>query len=203
MIEIYYIGGSPCSGKSTIAKILAEKYNLNYFKVDDHLNEYIKIGALQGKPICKKQLKMNAEQIWMRDSLLQCQEELLFYEEIIEYILSDLKNMSSSRAIITEGAAYLPILIKKYNISNERYYSIVPTKEFQIFHYKQREWVPYVLGECKDKERAFNNWMERDALFALEVNNQCMEEGFSFIINDGTIEIATLSCILAEHFGLG
>ncbi len=202
MIETYYIGGSPCSGKSTIAEILAEKYKLNYFKVDDHLDEYIKIGASQGKPICKKQLKMNTEQIWMRDSSLQCQEELLFYEEIIEYILSDLRDMTSSRAIITEGAAYLPVLIKKYNISRERYYSIVPTKEFQIFHYQQREWVPCVLGESRDKERAFNNWMERDALFALEVKNQCMEEGFSFIINDGTIEIATLSCILAEHFGL-
>lgn len=34
MINTYYIGGSPCSGKSTIAEILSKKYN---FKVDNFL----------------------------------------------------------------------------------------------------------------------------------------------------------------------
>lgn len=28
MTNIYYVGGSPCSGKSTVAEILAEKYDL-------------------------------------------------------------------------------------------------------------------------------------------------------------------------------
>lgn len=202
MIEVYYIGGSPCSGKSTLAQILADKYSFHYFKVDDYLDKYIKEGALQGYPICKKLLEMNTEQIWMREPLLQCQEELLFYSEIFEYILSDLKKVSNSHSIITEGAAYLPSLMKKYNIPKDRYFSIVPTKEFQIFHYKQREWVSYILSECRDKEKAFLNWMERDELFAFEVNRQCMEEGFSSIINDGSLEVETLSRILSQYFGL-
>lgn len=37
MINTYYIGGSPCSGKSTIAEILSKKYNLYNFKVDNFL----------------------------------------------------------------------------------------------------------------------------------------------------------------------
>ena len=32
MINTYYIGGSPCSGKSTIAEIVSKKYDLYYFK---------------------------------------------------------------------------------------------------------------------------------------------------------------------------
>ena len=43
MTNIYFIGGSPCSGKSTVAEILAEKYDLYYFKVDDFLEEYTKM----------------------------------------------------------------------------------------------------------------------------------------------------------------
>ena len=43
MKEIYYMGGSPCSGKSTAAEILAERYGLYYFKVDDYLEKYISI----------------------------------------------------------------------------------------------------------------------------------------------------------------
>jgi len=30
MINTYYIGGSPCAGKSTVAEILAQKYNLHH-----------------------------------------------------------------------------------------------------------------------------------------------------------------------------
>jgi dephospho-CoA kinase len=32
----YILGGSPCSGKSTIAEMLSKRYQLPYYKVDDH-----------------------------------------------------------------------------------------------------------------------------------------------------------------------
>ena len=31
---VYYIGGASCAGKTTIAKIIAEKHNMNYFSAD-------------------------------------------------------------------------------------------------------------------------------------------------------------------------
>ena len=46
MIDTYYIGGSPCAGKSTVAEILSRKYNLYYYKVDDYLDKYIRLGAI-------------------------------------------------------------------------------------------------------------------------------------------------------------
>ncbi len=44
MKNIYIIGGSSCSGKSTVSKVLEEKNNLFYFKVDDCLEEYTNRG---------------------------------------------------------------------------------------------------------------------------------------------------------------
>ena len=114
MINTYYIGGSPCSGKSTVAELLSQKYDLYYFKVDDFLDKYTKMGALNGYEICQKQDSMNAEQIWMREPFLQCREELVFYEEIFEFVLEDLKQINSKNGIITEGAAYLPKLMKSF-----------------------------------------------------------------------------------------
>ena len=66
MMEIYYIGGLPCSGKSTIAELISRKYDLHYFKVDDFLDKYTEIGAEKGKPIYIKQKSMTPNQIWMR-----------------------------------------------------------------------------------------------------------------------------------------
>lgn len=36
-MNIYYIGGSSCAGKSSVAEIFSQKYGLYYFKVDDYL----------------------------------------------------------------------------------------------------------------------------------------------------------------------
>lgn len=201
-MNVYFIGGSPCSGKSTIAEILSKKYDLHYFKVDDFLEKYTKMGASKGYEICKKQEYMNAEEIWMREPWLQCNEEFAFYEEIFEFVMSDLEKINE-KGIITEGAAYFPKLMKKLGVSRDKYLAITPTKDFQIEHYRQREWVPFVLEGCSDKEKAFSNWMNRDALFALEVQRQCNEEQYVSIINDGSSNIDEMVERVATYFGLG
>ena len=200
-MNTYFIGGSPCSGKSTVAEILAEKYDLYYFKVDDFLEEYTKMGASKEYAICKKQEDMGPEEIWMREPQLQCDEEFTFYEEVFEFVMADLEKIKA-KGIITEGAAYLPSLMKACAIPVNRYLSITPTKEFQVSHYRQREWVPYVLEGCSDKEKAFENWMERDALFAKAVQQQCLHLEYLSLINNGTMPIEEMMAHIATHFHL-
>lgn len=201
-MNIYYIGGSPCSGKSTVAEILSEQYDLYYFKVDDFLDSYTKQGALKGYPVCRKQVELTPDQIWMRDPVLQCREELIYYEEVFEFIERDLEQIKNVNGVITEGAAYVPGLIRDAQIPENRYLSITPTKEFQLFHFRKRTFVPYILRGCSNMERAFDNWMERDILFAGEVRKQCGETGYTSVINDGSMEIAGLADLVATHFGL-
>ena len=170
--------------------------------MDDFLDDYTKSGALKGYPICKKTVERNAEQIWMREPLLQCREEFEFYKEVFEFVWADLKRINCKNDIITEGTAYIPEMIKQSSVFYNRYISIIPTKEFQISHYRKREFVPYVLEGCSDMEKAFGNWMSRDALFAQEVQRQCLEERYASITNDGSIEIEKLAGMVAVHFGL-
>jgi hypothetical protein len=74
----------------------------------------------------------------------------------------------------------------------KHYVNITSTPEFQISHYKERPWVPYVLEGCSDKEKAFINWMNRDILFAYEVREQCNQMGYQAFVNDGSISIDEL-----------
>lgn len=83
----------------------------------------------------------------------------------------------------------MPRLMKQENISDSRYICITPTKEFQVEHYKKREWIPYILEGCSDKEKAFENWMNRDALFAEDVRKQCEAANYKSMITDGTVSI--------------
>lgn len=198
--EIYYIGGSPCSGKSSVAEILSQKYGLYYFKLDDYLERYMQSGARKGYPACGKAAGMNAEQTWMREPLIQCREELDIYREIFEFAAEDLEKIDWEGGMITEGAGYLPELMKRSGIPGSRYISITPAKEFQILHYRKRDFVPWVLEGCSDKEAAFRNWMDRDALFAQEVQKQCDKEKYVSVINDGTMGIEELADLVAVHF---
>lgn len=181
--RVLFIGGSPCSGKSTVAEYISNKYGAHYFKVDDFLDKYIDLAAEKGYPVCKRCLDMTPEEVWMREPLLQCDEEFLIYEEISEMVFFDLQKIDAD-LIITEGAAYTPKVMKKYGVRD--YITIVPVPDFQITHYKEREWVPFVLEGCSDKGQAFDNWMERDILFARQVKAECEENGVVCIVNDGS-----------------
>ena len=169
--------------------------------MDDFLERYTKPGSSKGYEICKKQEEMEPEEIWMREPQLQCDEEFAFYEEVFEFVMADLGRINA-RGIITEGAVYLPKLMKKIGVSKDRYLAITPTKDFQVVHCRRREWVPYVLEGCSDKAKAFFNRMERDALFAKEVQRQCAEEQYVSVINDGSIEVDKMVVMAASYLGL-
>ena len=196
-MEIYYIGGSPCSGKSTVAESLAAHYNLPYFKVDDHLDDFTARGAAAGLPVCQRILQMSADETWLRPPQVQCQEEMDYYREIFPLVMKKLAEANAPR-VITEGAAFLPCLMAEA----AHYIAITPSREFQISRYRERPWVPHVLQDCTDKALAFANWMERDALFAEEVRRQCVQLDLPHLLTDGTISPEERLRQVTARFGL-
>lgn len=70
--------------------------------------------------------------------------------------------------------------------------SLVPSPEFQVEQYKKRDWVQYVLDGCADKQKAFDNWMKRDMLFAKRVIEDCKGNKNYCVVNDGEIPINNL-----------
>ena len=200
-MDIFYIGGSPCSGKSTVAEALAARYGLAYFKVDDHLDTFTARGAAAGLPICRRILCMSGDETWMRPPHLQCREELDYYAEIAPFVTEELRQLPNQR-ILAEGAAFLPLLMQAQGIPPTRYIAIIPSLDFQISRYQQRPWVPHVLRDCTDPEAAFANWMERDALFAEDIRQQCMQAGYSCLLTDGSVSPEERLAQVAAHFRL-
>lgn len=199
---IYYIGGSPCSGKSTISKLLEKKYGFYYFELDERLGDYMEKAKLQGKIYSSKYFTKTTDQIWLRDPHVLKYEEFEFYKEIFEYAFEELNNLPKNIDIITEGAGYLPELMKKIDVSPNEYVCIVPTKEFQYEYYSKRTWVPTILEKCSDKKLAFSNWMERDALFAVDVLNSAKQLNYASILVDGSIGIEENLSVVEKILGL-
>ena len=184
-VMLYMIGGSPCSGKSTLASLLARKYDLLHIKLDDLVDEMMSQASVDSRPICLLRQDRNPEQIWMRNPEEMADEEWRFYEEIFPYVKSCLIK-DQDKALLVEGAGLLPHLIKSLEEPAVSYLCLTPTADFQKKHYKQREWVPYVLEGTSNPEQAFENWMQRDILFAQMVRKEAQKLSYPSLMTDGS-----------------
>lgn len=200
--KIYWIGGSPCSGKSTMAEMLVNEFNFDYYKCDDHLERYMDIGAAKSNALMKDLKSKTLDEIWLRPPKVQAEEEFEFYRYALNIIEKEVKELYSGKEIIVEGAAILPEFINNNSIKFNRYICIAPTEKFQIERYSNREWVKDYLKECSDTKKAFENWMKRDALYAKEVIRQAKECGMNYIFVDGSIAIDEQYKMVKEEFEL-
>jgi 2-phosphoglycerate kinase len=199
----FILGGSPCSGKSTIAEMLSERYKLPYYKVDDHDGVHFQRCQPEKQPIMFKYSKMGWDEIWSQPVSVLLDDEFEYYRERVDFILEDLQEFGPDQPVILEGAAMLPELIQRYPVNRKNVIYMLPEKEFQLHHYSQRLWIGSILKACRNPEQAFEHWMERDIQFAQKVKRQANALGFSVMIVDGSISIKKEFEQISAQFGLG
>lgn len=200
--NIYWIGGSPCSGKSTIAELLVNELNIFHYKCDDFYEKHLEIACSREKAIAKKINSLTIDETFLRPIPIQVQEEIKFYEEIFEIILEDIENLETTKDIIVEGAAILPRNMNRINVDQNHYICIVPTSEFQLKKYSERKWVNYYLKDSDNKDLVYNNWMARDISFAKKVYAEAQEFGYNSILVDGENSVVSNVKYVKKCFSL-
>jgi 2-phosphoglycerate kinase len=198
----YILGGSPCSGKSTIAEMLSGRYQLPYYKVDDHDEAHFQLCHPEKQPVMFKYSKMGWDEIWSQSVCVLVEDEFEYYRERFDFILADLQQFDPGQPVILEGAAFLPELINRYPVNHQNVVFMLPEREFQLFHYKQRPWIGSILSTCRNPELAFENWMQRDILFAEEINRQANACGYPVMHVDGSVPIPVEFEKISGQFGL-
>ncbi len=201
-IKIFWIGGSPCCGKSTISEMLVREFGFEMYKCDDYLEKYEEVGAKNDIEIMKKFKSMSLDETWLRDVNEQVKDEFEFYREALKLIVSDIEKNYRGKTVIVEGAAIIPEFIKDNGISHNDYICMVPTKVFQVDEYSKREWVKFYLQDSSDSKRAFDNWMERDSKFAEHVKQSATKYGMNVLVVDGSKSIDENYLKVKELFGL-
>lgn len=200
--QAYILGGSPCSGKSTIAKSLADRYDLGFYKIDDYSRDHQAVCQPGRHPVMSRISRMGWNEIWSRPVATQVQEEMEYYREEFELILADLGGYDPGKPIILEGAALLPELIAALPVNRNRVLYLVPTEAFQHLHYSRRPWIQKILADCEDPDQAFENWMKRDQLFGVEIIRQAEVYKYRTLLVDGGRGIVKLVETVSDLLGL-
>ena len=116
-------------------------------------------------------------------------------------IVQDLGSYDPEQEIVLDGTAYLPELLEQNNANHQRVIFLVPTMQFRLYHYSQREWTQYILNECEDPKKAFDNWMSRDHQFGQEILRQAMKRKYETILVDKKLSIDEQYDEVKQYFG--
>lgn len=201
--HIYWIGGSPCAGKSTIAETLADRYDLNYYQCDFWFDAHQRRAQPNEQPLLHRLAGMSCDEIWLPPVAEQVARETAIYTEEFAMILADLQALPRSRPILAEGAALLPAFVVAHLTKQHHAIWITPTPAFQRVHYAQRPWIHDVVRTCSDPTQAFENWMARDEAFAQVVNEQAAALGLPLLVVDGSCSLIQNTTIVARSLALG
>jgi hypothetical protein len=197
---IYYLGGSPCAGKSSVAEMLTADYGLRHVRLDDRFGDHMVTATPPAQPALASIAAASCDEIWMIPPTAQVRREIHAYVEEFPLHLNDIAAMDEP--LLLEGAALLPCLVvpRLSDITQAVY--MLPTAHFQREHYAHRHWVSDVLRECSNPAQAFENWMQRDMMFGRWVRREAWRYGFKTIVVDGTQSITANAEDVAAHFGL-
>lgn len=198
--NIYWIGGSPCSGKSTIAQTLAEKYGWRYYSCDDAFWRHNQVTTPEAQPTFYRVMRLSSEDVWVsRPVAQQVAEEIAIYREEFPMILADLLALPRTQPILAEGAALLPECVAPLLTKSGHAVWVTPTADFQLAHYAQRAWAKDVVKDCSDPALAFDNWMQRDIQFAQFVRDEAQARGFPSLVVDGKLSLAENTAIVEKY----
>ena len=154
--QALWIGGSPCSGKSSIASILAARYNLILVHTDDYLTPHMEQADAVLQPVMHRLSGLSWNRLFMAPVDQQVDDEFKFYREEFPLLLWDMGQLADGRPFLVEGAALLPELLDQHGVKPPKMIYVIPTREFQLQHYAKREFINAILSQCDQPDVAFN-----------------------------------------------
>lgn len=206
--RVYWLGGSPCSGKSSVADLLHERYGIAVYPIDDALREHYGPFNPRTQPCLYRWTNPDKsptfwDDIWMRpvDDLLA--EVFHCYEETFDLVLSDILLNHTDSFVLVEGNCLTPSTIAPILSNSSHALWMAPTEEFQRTMYAQRaEWVQQILSQYSDPDQAMQDWMDRDVAFAAQIVLEARENGYELLTVSDQRSIEQNANLVAMHFGL-
>jgi len=200
--DVCWIGGSPCSGKSSIADRLAAEHGMRVYHCDEPFDDHVRAADPHTKPHLYRLRDLTWEWLFMRPVPEQVADMLAIYREEFPLILADLRSLRGAGPLIVEGAALLPELIVPLLPSPSHAIYVIPTRAFQRATYARRSWPSHLLAQCSDPHQAWQNWMDRDEQFGRQVAAEARASALPVLIVDGQCTLQENALAVAAHFGL-
>lgn len=201
LAHVLWIGGSPHSGKTTLSRLLAGKWDLKIYNLDWHLVREHR-SRPGGAPSGWDELTM--DQRWLLPSPEQMAErEISSWTARSRLVIDDLLPLPRDRTVVAEGPAVFPWWVEPLLSSTRQAIFLIAESSWRAQVYARRyrdDPAASSAGRTTDPARAAANIAVRDALLAARIRRSCEELGLRVETMDGSRDIDESLALVEEHF---
>lgn len=199
---VFWLGGSPCAGKSSISESLAIHFGLDIYHVDEAFEIHRQDLDPAHQPTLRRWLASSWNERWMQpiDSLVE--DAIACYREQFEMVVQDISARTQDTLLLVEGTSLLPRQVADILTNPNHAIWVIPTAEFQREYYSARTWARGIVEQCDNPEVAFDNWMQRDIRFAKWIEAEVGALDLRLLRIDGSRTLAENAAAVADHFQL-
>jgi hypothetical protein len=200
--HVLWIGGSPDSGKTSVAGSLADRYSLGRYHFDRHEPAHFGRAGPDRHPAlwAAHPDRMSTEQRWLGSPPGEmAAATIASWSERFWMALDDLLEMPAGRIIVAEGPGFFPELLAPLLPDSRRAIWLIPSEDFKRDS-AARRGKPGNRHETSDPVRAARNLVERDLLMGGHIRARCVALGLRYIEVTGQEGVDAITRQVEEWF---
>ncbi len=206
--HVLWIGGPPDAGKSTVADLLAEQYDLSVYHFDrnepDHLRRADPVRHPAVHALARRLEALGtqawAEEFWVQRDVEQItQDTMASWSQRVDLAVEDLGRLSGDRPIIAEGPGFFPEVTLPLLSGDRQAIWLVPSEAFKRASHARRGKSAWRI-HSSDPETAYRNHVERDLLIGQHYRRSTAELRLPLIEVDGSVSPEQVAADVAAHF---
>lgn len=203
--NVYFIAGTNCGGKTSMAKALSEKYDMEYYSADEHYWEHRKISDVSQQPNMNRPF-YGWEEYFARDTKDQGEWLLLSEDEEMDFIILDLIILASKtdKKIVVDIHRAVDLFTK---ITDEHrvifLLADVETVRKQYFGRDDKNpLLECIKRETKDPEKAIQNTLNVACYIAKREIELAKNSPFKWHMRDDKTSFDARLKLVEKHFRL-
>jgi hypothetical protein len=206
LAHVFWIGGGPCAGKSTISTRLSSDFGFVRYDGDAKCLEHLKLATPKNNSVgfrVHSSLKQGELLTWFvdRPGKEQAKDNIEWARCEFEFVIDDLLTMPRDEPIVVDAFPSFPQTIFKAT-SPQHAVFLVSTDDFQRNMWAKREWHKKHLESCSDPESALDQWMDCQFRLSRYIADDCKDRGAALVITGGHLDIEQVYETVKKHFNL-
>lgn len=201
LAHVLWLGGTPCSGKTSVAKRLVERYALQLYHYDQQERVHTARSRPERHPAMCAYAAMGMDERWVHRPVSQMVRATeTAWMERFEMVVEDLLDLPEMPRILSEGPGLLPMAVAPLVQHLQQAVWLVPTEAFKRATQPTRGGAP--ANQTGDPTRAYRNLIDLDLQLAANVQQQARMFSLTVFEVDGTRSVDEMALLVAQHFGL-